>query len=324
MEPGAREGDIYIMDADGGDLTYLARSRAMSANDGAMAQWAADGRRVYFKDRREDVSLIGWVDVDSGGKGSYPGDLRMVCPVGNCLAYHTSVGHYADHEVINRRDEFGIFVQDLDSGEGTCVARLTDCLEMHPRRDEIAGWHLFVKHSKWSADGQRLMFVFTNEIRFAEKFCELPRVKDIYVVNADGSGLKRVGEFGNHPLWHPDGREILTNSPFPGRPGNSLVLTDVETGENRLASAAIAGVGHPSFAPDGSKIAVDHVLDREGYGSLNLVDVAADTVEHLVQVRVVDHTHVGTHLHPVWSRDGKQLLYASDASGTAQLCVVDV
>ena len=69
---------------------------------------------------------------------------------------------------------------------------------------------------------------------------------------------------------------------------------------------------------------VDYVLSREGYGSLNLVDVETDRVEHLVQVRVVDHSHVGTHLHPVWSQDGKQILYASDASGTAQLCVVNV
>jgi len=169
-----------------------------------------------------------------------------------------------------------------------------------------------------------MMFVFTNEIRFSDKYCELPRVKDIYVVNADGTGLKRVGEFGNHPLWHPNGKEILTNSPLEGRPGNSLVLTDVETCEDRLATDKISGAGHPSFSPDGSRIMVDYVLAREGYGSLNMVDVGSGRVEHLVQMRVMDHSHVGTHLHPVWRHDGKQVMYASDASGTAQLCVIDI
>ena len=69
---------------------------------------------------------------------------------------------------------------------------------------------------------------------------------------------------------------------------------------------------------------VDYVLAREGYGSLNMVKVDSGRVEHLVQVRVIDHSHVGTHLHPVWRQDGKQVMYASDATGTAQLCVIDV
>jgi Tol biopolymer transport system component len=296
----------------------------MSANDGAMAQWSAGGERIYFKDREEHAPLIAWVDVSSGERGFCAGDLRMVSPVAEKLAFHTGVGDYPDHEVVNRRDDMGVFARDVDSGETRLLCTVADCLELHPRRDEIVDWHLFVKHTKWSPDGRRIMFVFTNEIRFADKYCELPRVKDIYVIDADGSGLKRVGEFGNHPLWHPNGRQILTNSPWEGRPGNSLVLRDVETGERSLASGAMSGSGHPSYAPDGSRIVLDHVLRNEGYGSLNLIDVDAGTVEHLVQVRVTDHTHVGTHLHPVWSRDGRQVLYASDATGTAQLCVIDV
>ena len=248
----------------------------------------------------------------------------MVCPTGNRQVYHSNCGDYPDHEVVRLREEHGVFVQDLETGESERIVSVADCWRMHPRKDEIADWHLYVKHTKWSPDGARLMFVFTNEIRFSDKYVELPRVKDVYVVNADGSGLKRVGEFGNHPLWHPNGQEILTNSPFEDRPGNSLVLHDVETGELRLASGRMAGSGHPSFSPDGKRIAVDHVLGREGYGSLTLVGVEAGTTTHLVQVGVTDHSHVGTHLHPVWSQDGKQVLYANDASGTAQLCVVDV
>jgi Tol biopolymer transport system component len=39
------------------------------------------------------------------------------------------------------------------------------------------------------------------------------------------------------------------------------------------------------------------------------VDAEVDTTEHL---------------HPVWSRDSQQVLYTSDASGIAQLCVIDI
>jgi len=320
--PDAKTGEIFVMDADGGNLVQVATSRAMSPNDGAMAQWSADGRRVYFKDRDGQARLIAWADPDTGERGAFSGDLRMICPAGNRQVYHTVCSDYPDGEVARSKEEHGMFVQDLDTGSASRIATVADCWRIHPRKDEISDWHLFIKHTKWSPDGSRLMFVFTNEIRYDKKYSELPRVKDVYVINPDGSGLKRVGEFGHHPLWHPNGQEVLTNSPFEGSQGNRLVLTDVDSGRQRLAAACVPGSGHPSFSPDGRYIAVESV--REGVGTIRLVDAAADAVEPLAQMVVTDHTHAGTHLHPVWSPDGKQLLYASDASGTAQLCVVEV
>ena len=324
LEPGATEGDIYMMDRDGANLTYLAHSNMMSANGGSRCQWAVDGSRVYFADREGDELLISWMDIKTGRKESLPGSLRMVSPTEHLNVYHSLCSEYADEEVVNLREEHGVFVQDMLSGQSKRILSVADCWRIHPRRDEIAKWHLFIKHTKWSADGKRLMFVFTNEIRYAPKYGELPRVKDIFVCNADGTDLHRVGEFGNHPLWHPGGKSILANSSFGKRPGNSLVLHEAATGAESLAASCISGSGHPSFSPDGAKISVEHVLGREGYGSINIVDAASDTSKHVVQVRVLDHSHVGTHLHPVWSYDSKQLLYASDASGLAQLCVIDV
>ena len=49
--PDSKTGDICVMDADGDNLYKVAESRAMSANGGALAQWASDGSRIYFKDR---------------------------------------------------------------------------------------------------------------------------------------------------------------------------------------------------------------------------------------------------------------------------------
>ena len=323
LEPGATEGGIYVMERDGANITYLAHSRAMSANDGAMAQWSADGKRVYCKDREDGTSLIAWVDVERGEGDAIPGDLRMICPTGHLNVYHTQCSHMPDEALLRGRDRQGVFVMDLDTGEARMIVSLEECLAIHPRRDEIGGWHLYVKHTKWSADGRRLMFVFTNEIRYAGKYGEEPRVKDIYVVNVDGSGLRNVGEFGHHPLWHPSGKEILANCAWQGRPGLSLVLIDADTGERRLATTAMAGSGHPSFSPDGRYIAVDHVLPGEGYGSLNLVDAAANTVQHALQpgARPLPRGHAPP---PAWSWDSRQLLVASDASGVSQLCVIDV
>jgi Tol biopolymer transport system component len=322
--PGSKAGDICVVDADGDHLKTVGTSRVMSPNGGALAQWSADGTRIYFKDRDGDQRLIGWLNPDTGESGSHIGDLRMIRPTGHENAHHTLHGDYAHDDVVKMKDKHGVFAQDLNTGESRQLATLTDCLALHTRRDEIANWHLFVKHTKWSPDGARMMFVFTNEIHFDKLYGELPRVKDVYVVNADGSGLKRVGEFGNHPLWHPNGHEILTNSPFEGSPDNMLVLTDVDTGAERLATTCRKGTGHPSFSPDGKYIVVDVVNNKTRSAQLALVDVAGNTTRTLIETSVTDHSHAGTHMHPVWRQDGSQVLYASDASGTAQLCVLDM
>jgi Tol biopolymer transport system component len=324
MVPDAGEGQIYMMERDGRDITYLADSRTMTPNDGAKAQWSADGRYVYFQDREHDQDLVARVNVSTREVRSTPGDLRMIRPTGEQNVYHTHCTRHADEALLRDRDKHGVFVMDLETGESRMIVSVEQCVEMHPRRDEIANWHLFVKHTKWSADGRRLMFVFTNEIHYDGKYAEEPRVKDVYVVNPDGSGLRNVGSFGHHPLWHPNGSEILANCPWEGRPGLSLVLLDADTGRRRLAAGAIAGSGHPSFSPNGRHIAVDHVLANGGHASINLVNAAEDSVTHAVQLRVRDHSHLGTHLHPAWSWDSRQLLFASDASGLAQLCVIDV
>jgi Tol biopolymer transport system component len=322
--PQSKTGEICVMDADGGNLKTVAHSRVMSPNDGAMAQWAVDGSRIYFKDRDGDRRLIGWVNPDTGETGSHVGDLRMICPTGHANTHFTHHGDYAHDDVVKMKDTHGMFIQGLDTGASRQLVTLADCVAIHPRRDEITQWHLFIKHTKWSPDGSRIMFVFTNEIHFDKLYGELPRVKDMYVVNADGSGLKRVGEFGNHPLWHPNGHEILTNTPFEGTDGNKLVLTDVDTGAERLATTCIKGIGHPSFSPNGKYIVVDVVNNQTKAARLELVDVEANTTETLIETMVTDHTHDGTHMHPVWRQDGSQILYDSDASGTAQLCVLDM
>ena len=215
-------GDICIMERDGSDLRTVAQTREVTPNDGAYPQWSADGERVYFRDRDGDRQLVGVLEAASGRVERLSGSLRMLSPAGHHSAFHTAFDRLPDHVVRDGKADHGVFVQDLASGVSRRLVSCADCLALHPRRTEVAGWHLYLKHCKWSPDGSRLLFVFTNEIRYADKYGELPRVKDVYVIDADGSGLRRVGEFGNHPIWHPNGCEVLTNSPYPGRPGNSL------------------------------------------------------------------------------------------------------
>jgi Tol biopolymer transport system component len=322
MVPGAREGDVYVVDADGDNLTHLAHTRVMDPHTGAATQWSTDGRRVYYNDQEGDTRLAAWVDVDSGERGSYPGGVRTICPTGNRQVYHSL--WYPDHALVREKEDRGIFIQDLGTGDSERIVSFADCWRIHPRKDETEDWHLYVSQTKFSPDGSRLMWVFSNAFVYSNKYAELPRVHDLFAANTDGTELRYLGAFGHHPTWHPNGRQLLTNSPYEGRPGNSLVLVDVDTGERRLVTEQISGYGHPSLSPDGKRIVMDFSIGGEGYGSIDLVDVDADTAELLVHVPTTNPTHLGTHMHPVWSRDGKQVMYNNDASGVSELCVVTV
>jgi Tol biopolymer transport system component len=321
---GTTEGEVFVVDADGANLTSVGWSRAMVPNCGAMAQWGTDGRRVYFRHHDGVSPLVRWFDLDTAESGSYLGSLRMMRPGAAEYAYHSERREYsADDLRPDRRAEHGVFVRNLDSGDSRQLASVADCLEIHPRRDAIADLPLFVKHTKWSPAGDRLMFAFTSGMVPNRR----PYVHEVWVVAADGAaggGLRRVGRIVNHPSWHPDGRHIFANCALGDDPAKKLALLDVETGEARLATDRVPGMGHPSYSPDGEWILLDDVPGRQGPASISIVHAASGELRQLVATSVTDHSHDGTHLHPVWSRDGSQVLYASDASGVAQLCVVDV
>jgi len=323
----AKSGDkaaICVMEEDGSDLRQMAESSFFSSNDGAMAQWSHDGKLIYYKDRRDRETLICSIDPDTGEQESMPGSLRMLSPCAPLNAYHAHAGgSFATDKAMLDHEDGGAFLQDLETGESRLVASVADCIELHPRKDEIRGWHLYIKHTKWSRDGKRVLFVFTNEGKNL-KYIENPMVKDLYVMNSDGSGLHYVGPFHAHPIWHPNSSDILANCFWGDEDWQSFVLINSVSGERRIASRAMMGTGHPSYSPDGRYMVVDYVPHTTGVATLELIDTETDDIDTLVRMKVRDHTHSGTHLHPVWSRDGNKVLYASDASGVAQLCVIDV
>lgn len=321
MTPGQGSGDIYWMDALEGTLHRCGHSRAVNPHTGAHQQWLGDGERFAYEDADAGGRVVRVVELATGAVARVAGAMRMVSPDGRLFASHTDPH---DEVAIARRESAGLSLTPVAGGAARLVASLAAALELHPQRGTIAHRHLYIKHPKWSPAGDRLFFVFTNEIHYERLYGE-PRVKDIYALDADGGNLRHVCSFplGHHPSWHPDGRRILLNRrPAPDAPFQFL-LVDAATGAAEVATDLIAGGGHPLFAPDGERLVAEYVTAaRAGTGRVVCVDLARSRVDDLAHFPVVDHTHEGTHIHPTWSRDGRFVLYNADSSGSAEIYVV--
>ncbi len=96
----------------------------------------------------------------------------------------------------------------------------------------------------WSPDGRRIAFRGDKS--------------DIYVVDVDGSGQRRLAQSAGDPVWSPDGRRIAFERRF-ARGAEIHVMNADGSGQRRLTRSAGLGV---DWSPDGRKIAF--VSDRDG------------------------------------------------------------
>jgi Tol biopolymer transport system component len=139
----------------------------------------------------------------------------------------------------------------------------------------------------------------------------------IFVMGATGENARRVADFGHHPAWSPDGREVVVATSRTERPWNrpnpaELWAIEVDSGAKRLVTKGDAM--HPSWSPTGKRIAF-WGLPPESF-QRDLWTVAADgsQSEPEQSVRLTDDPAIDW--NPVWSADGGSLYFASSRGGT--------
>jgi TolB protein len=109
----------------------------------------------------------------------------------------------------------------------------------------------------WSPDGTRLAFVSFDDAN--EPTCpaaSCPPSGELYVVGADGSGLRRLTRSkadDEHPSWSPDGSRIAFASGFDVRSqGHAPWLMVIRSSGGRAVRVGhMSGVVDPSWSPAG-------------------------------------------------------------------------
>jgi len=184
--------------------------------------------------------------------------------------------------------------------DGTDLVRLTD----GPAVD---------LEGNWSPDGEKIVFVSDRDAPNESDVGNL----DIYVMNADGSGVVRLTDHPGPdlcPSWSPDGTTIAFGSPERADTFG-LYLMDADGTNVRLLVPDTHEEPRPSWSPEGTQIVFQvpgdtglpdiWVVNRDGSGLTQLTDMPSDDGE------------------AEWSPDGSRIVFNSDRTGNNELWIID-
>jgi Tol biopolymer transport system component len=287
-------GEIYVMNADGGDVRRLTNWRLW---DG-YPTWSPDGRQIaYYSYLKSKDWVIQVMDVDGGNPR--PLTDNGICdgaphwsPDGTRIAYSSSADCTASHREI--------YVMNPD-GSGQTNVTQNDA--------DDAG-------SSWSPDGQQMVFSSDRDGDY-----------EIYIMKAGGGNVHQITENDAQDLmaaWSPGANQIAFVS---DRDGNDEIYVMDVRGNNvqRLTENAVAD-WFPVWSPDGSQIVFNsrrdgnlevYVMDADGGNVRRLTNSPGDDFNAVWQplpstwIQTYERDPLSTAQDAVPARDGGYLLVGS-------------
>ena len=291
--------DLYLINADGSG------QRMLTSVGSATTAWSPDGRKIAFvgppiADGSDRRSLF-VINVDGSGKrrlASKGGDPAW-SPDGRKIAFVEG----SNLSVVN--------------ADGSGRRRLAGNQVPGSR---TGGW---MSISAWSPDGRKILFL-------SDKGIPCDACYRIYVVNADGSGERRLTnnrtpgpptpstvQSNFAPAWSPDGRRIafVRTTGFLSPLGEVWVMNADGTEQRRLTREAS---GWPYFAlawsPDGQKLAF--TSDRDGNAEIYSINTDGSGLRRLTGNPKYDGDGA-------WSPDGRRIVFVSNRDGHSEVFVMN-
>lgn len=230
--------EIYLMAADGSNVQRLTHTPGEEKSSWRPA-WSPDSERIAFVSNRDELPEVYVMRADGSNlrrltftprHGPESGSWNPAwSPDGTRIAFDSS-----------REGPGEIYAMASD---GTDVRRLTHTPA--PGRD--------CGTPAWSPDGKKIAFVSNRDAKSTQG---VQHAYDIYVMDADGSGLQRLthDEKGSYrPAWSSDGRRIVFQSAREGSPENladyEIYIMEADGSQARRLTTNRVFDGHPAWSP---------------------------------------------------------------------------
>jgi len=179
---------------------------------------------------------------------------------------------------------------------------------------KVGTWNAPVKFPDnpiWSPDGKQFTYFWYDANL---EGCEF------HIANADGTNDKVIakGKDALYPIaWSPDGKYILcVNESIQG--GNEVILFSLKDKSRRVLKSTKKYGRKANFSPD-SKFIVHDMQQSEGSRDM---DIYIMSLDGLADHKITSNT--ANDLEPIWSPDGKYILFISDRHGTNDLWKVGI
>jgi len=157
----------------------------------------------------------------------------------------------------------------------------------------------------------------TGHIVFTCQLFKVQAMEQICIMNADGSGLRRLTTEDNlrhfYPSLAPDGQSVLYAG-FREQNIYEIYSLNLKDGSIEQLTNRMGVLSAPEFSPDGTSIVFARGNPTNGQFQLMVMDRNGENASNIPQIFGWD---------PTWSPDGKQILYASGPDGGVQLFVVN-
>jgi TolB protein len=273
VPPDPRDIGISLVDPARGDV----RTLTAEIRDVTGLAWSPDGRKIAYVQSAH--SGIGIVDASTGRnriitERRFPSGTMFSRPTWSPDAARVAFAASSVPADVNCDEleclgsvQAHIYVMDADGGE---PLRLTG-------EDVLSG------DPAWSPDGERIAFVGVSP--WDPGSPEPPGRPQIYVMDADGSSVRRLTSFGHGPrdlVWLSDGASLAF-----GTVSSDIFVMDVDGGSPRpIVTSLVAADGSfenadPAWSPDGLRLLFTRstedgnavwVVDADGGGERELID----------------------------------------------------